>query len=70
VIESGGKDVQRTLQTLRYKLFAKAGYITNEGRKNVLKLAIAMRQREWFEGLWDQSKSFDLPVKFSSVFSP
>jgi hypothetical protein len=70
VIESGGKDVQRTLQTLRYKLFAKAGYITAEGRKNVLKLAIVMRQREWFEGLWDQSKSFDLPVKFSPVFSP
>jgi hypothetical protein len=70
VIESGGKDVQRTLQTLRYKLFAKAGYITTEGRKNVLKLAIAMRQREWFEGLWNQSKNFDLPVKFSPIFSP
>jgi hypothetical protein len=70
VIESGGKDVQHTLQTLRFRLFAKAGYITTEGRKNVLKLAIVMRQREWFEGLWDQSKSFDLPVKFSPVFSP
>ena len=70
VIADGGKDVQHTLKTLRYKLFAKAGYITMEGRKNALKLAIAMRQREWFEGLWNQSKSFDLPVKFSSIFSP
>lgn len=70
VMESGGKDVQHTLQTLRYKLFAKAGYITTEGRKSVLKLAMAMRQREWFEGLWDQSKSFELPVKFVPVFSP
>jgi hypothetical protein len=70
VIESGGKQVQHTLKTLRFKLFAKAAYITTEGRKNILKLAVAMRQRQWFEGLWDQSKSFDLPVKFSPVFSP
>jgi len=29
-------DVQHTLKTLRYKLFAKAGYITREGRKKSL----------------------------------
>ncbi len=46
VLESGGQDVQHTLKTLRYKLFAKAGYTTTEGRKNILKLAIDMRQRE------------------------
>ena len=68
--ESRGKDVQHTLQTLRFKLFAKAGYITTEGRKNILKLAVAMRHRECCEGLWNQSKTFDLPVKFSPVFSP
>jgi hypothetical protein len=55
---------------LRFKPFAKAGCITTEGRKNALKLGIAMRQREWFEGLWNQSKNFDLPVKFSPIFSP
>jgi hypothetical protein len=70
VIESCGKDVQHTLQTLRLKLFAKAGYITTEGRKDMLKLAIAMRQREWFEGLWNQSKSFELPVRFVPCFQP
>jgi hypothetical protein len=70
VIESCGGDVQGTLQSLRFKPFAKAGYITTEGRKNALKLGIAMRQREWFEGLWNQSKNFDLPVKFSPIFSP
>ena len=31
--ESRGKDVQHTLQTLRFKLFAKAGYITTEGQQ-------------------------------------
>lgn len=70
VMQSRGKDVQHTLKTLRFKLFAKAGYLTYEGRKNILKLAVAMRQRQWFEGVWDQSKHFDLPVTFSPVFSP
>lgn len=67
---SHGKDIQHTLQTLRFKLFAKAGYITTEGRKNILKLAVGMRHRESFEGLWNQAKTFDLPVQFSPVFSP
>ena len=30
---SGKPNVQHTLRTLRYKLFAKAGYITKNGRK-------------------------------------
>jgi hypothetical protein len=37
-----------TLATLRYKLFAQAGYITHEGRQRSLKLATAMRKRKWF----------------------
>lgn len=67
---SGKLDVQHTLKTLRYKLFAKAGYITHEGRKKIINLAVAMQQREWINGLWDQSKKFDLPVKFSPIFTP
>ena len=62
-------DVQHTLKTLRYKLFAKAGYLTHEGRKDILKLALAMHKREWFAGLWDRSKTFALPVHFSPVFT-
>ncbi len=67
---SGKPDVQHTLKTLRYKLFAKAGYITKDSRKKIINLAVAMRQREWFDGLWDRSKTFTLPVKFTPVFSP
>jgi hypothetical protein len=63
VIQNGSKDVQHTLKTLRYKLFAKAGYITKQGRKGILKLCVAMGQREWLEGLWDRSKTFSLPVR-------
>jgi len=64
------KDVHHTLKTLRYKLFAKAGYLTCEGRKDILKLALAMHKREWFTGLWDRSKTFALPLHFSPVFTP
>ena len=67
---SGKSDVQHTLKTLRYKLFAKAGYITKNGRKKIINLAVARRQREWFEGLWDKSKNFNMPVKFTPIFSP
>jgi Transposase DDE domain group 1 len=57
--------IQQTLQTLRYKLFAKPAYITTESRKTILHLAIAMQHRQWMQGLWDQSTQFDLPVKFA-----
>jgi hypothetical protein len=67
---SGKPDVQHTLKTLRYKLFAKAGYITKDSRKKIINLAVAMWQREWFDGLWNRSKTFTLPVKFTPVFSP
>lgn len=36
--------VQHTLQTLRYKLFAKAAYLTTESRKPILNMALAMQQ--------------------------
>lgn len=71
VLQTGKNgNVPHTLKTLRFKLFAKAGYLGTEGRKDVLKLAVAMRQRQWFEGVWDKAKVFDLPVAFSPVFSP
>jgi hypothetical protein len=58
------------LQTLRYKLFAKAAYLTTEGRKPILNMAIAMQQRTWMRGIWDAANSVELPAKFSPVYSP
>ncbi|PTN11378.1 hypothetical protein [Nitrosomonas aestuarii] len=43
---SGKPDIQHTLKTLRYKLFATAGYITKDSRKKIINLAVAMQQRE------------------------
>ena len=69
-VKHSSKTVQHTLQTLRYKLFAKPAYLTTESRKTRLNLALAMQQRTWMQGLWNASKSFDLPAKFTPIYSP
>ena len=56
--------IAQTLRTLRYQLFAKAGYVGRERRHHVLKLNIPQRHREWFEGLWNRAKGFNLPFNF------
>lgn len=63
-------ELQQTLRTLRYRLFARVGYTGKEGRKPVLKLAIAIQSRQWFEGIWNRAKTFDLPITFSPASTP
>ncbi len=65
-----GQNVQHTLKTLRYKLFAQPAYLTHEGRKPVLILATALQRREWLQGIWDQAKTFDVPVLLPSNYCP
>ena len=60
----------QTLKTLRYKLFAIPGYVTNSGRRQTLNLALALKRREWVNGLWERSSSFINPVLYSSIFEP
>ncbi len=69
-VKHSSNTIQHTLQTLRYKLFAKAAYITTESRKPILNMALAMQQRTWMQGLWDGAKTFDLPAKFAPLYSP
>jgi hypothetical protein len=69
-VKHSSSSVQHTLQTLRYKLFAKPAYITTESRKPILNLALAMQQRTWMQGLWDASKAFALPAVFTPINSP
>ena len=69
-VKHSSNDVQHTLKTLRYKLFAKAAYITTESRKPILNMALAMQQRTWMQGLWDGAKTIDLPAKFAPLYSP
>jgi hypothetical protein len=69
-VKHSSNTVQQTLQTLRYQLFAKPAYLTTESRKPILNLVIAMQQRAWIQGLWDASKTFELPAKFKPIYSP
>jgi hypothetical protein len=69
-VKHSSNTVQHTLQTLRYQLFAKPAYLTTESRKPILNLVIAMQQRAWIQGLWDASKTFELPAKFKPIYSP
>ena len=62
--------IQHTLQTLRYKLFAKPAYTTTEERKPILNLAKAMQQRQWMKELRDEAAQLDLPVKFATHHPP
>ena len=34
-----------------------------------LDMVMAMQQRTWMQGLWDASKAFDLPAKFTPIYS-
>lgn len=52
---------QRFLSTLRYKTFAIGGYLVKNGNSRVLKLALAMKRRKWFKGLWSSSSYITLP---------
>lgn len=70
VVKHSSNAIQHQLQTLRYKLFAKAGYLTTESRKPILNMVVAMQQRAWMEGLWDAAKTFDLPAEFKPSYPP
>jgi hypothetical protein len=68
IVSRSSGPVHHTLKTLRYKLFAKAAYITTESRRTILNMAIAMQHRSWMAGLWEASHQFPVPVKFSPLY--
>ena len=60
----------QTLATLRHQLLTQAGFITKTGRLRTLKLATARQRREWITGLWDTTKTFEIPWPVKPIFSP
>lgn len=60
----------QTLATLRQQLLTQAGFITKTGRLRTLKLATARQRREWITGLWDATKTFEIPWPVKPIFSP
>lgn len=56
---------QPQLKTLRYKLFATAAYITKNGNQRILNLAMAMKNRKWWDGLFERYSDILFPLKLS-----
>jgi len=56
-----GSTIQEQLKTLRYKVFAIGGYMIKRGNVRILKLSLAMKRREWFDGLWSCTKIMSWP---------
>lgn len=52
---------QKTLSTLRYRTFAIDAFFEKINDKLVLKIALAKKQRAWFDGLWNHRKVFVYP---------
>ena len=58
---------QKTLSTLRYRIFAVGAYFEKVNDKLVLKIALNKKRRAWFSGLWNHSKEFEFPFQFSNA---
>ena len=56
---------QKTLTTLRYRVFAIGAYFTKVKDRLVLNIALHKKRRHWFNGLWDYNINF--PVEFSNA---
>lgn len=56
---------QKTLTTLRYRVFAIGAYFTRIKDRLVLNIALHKKRRHWFNGLWDYNIKF--PVNFSNA---
>lgn len=60
-------ETQQRLSTLRFKSFAIGAYLIKDGRDIILKLALPVKRREWFSGIWDKSKTIKFPFVFSNA---
>ena len=58
---------QKTLSTLRYRTFAIGAYFEKNNDKLVLKIALNRKRREWFSGLWNYSKEYNLSFQLSNA---
>lgn len=56
---------QKTLATLRYRVFAIGAYFEKVGDTLKLKIALTKKRRKWFAGIWDYP--LDLSMKISNA---
>jgi len=58
--------VQPQLKTMRFKVFAIGSYIVTNGNERILKLSLAMKRRQWFDGLWANTQLMSWPFVVNS----
>lgn len=54
--------IQPRLATLRYQCFAVGSWIIKRGNSSVLKMAVALPNRVWMDGLFSKVRAFEWPV--------
>jgi hypothetical protein len=59
--------VQKRLSTIRYNTFAIGAYLIKDGKYTILKLALKLKRREWFTGIWNYSRHFEYPFVYSNA---
>ena len=57
---------QRKLSTLRFNCFAVGSWISNNGNKQILKMSVPLKRRQWFDGLFGAIKEAQLPFSLST----
>lgn len=58
--------VQQRLSTLRLKCFAVGSWVVKKGKKQVLKMAVPVKRREWFTGLFGEIARNQLPLSLQT----
>ena len=53
---------QKTLSTLRYRVFAIGAYFEKTNDTLKLKISLVKKRRKWFAGLWDYPLSLPLKI--------
>ena len=59
------KQAQPKLSTLRFNCFAVGSWISEHGRNKVLKMSVPLKRRQWYDGLFSNIKTLNLPLSLT-----
>jgi hypothetical protein len=57
---------QPKLSTLRFNCFAVGSWLVKEGNKLILKMAVPLKRRKWYEGLFSSIRSISMPISLQT----
>lgn len=58
--------VHQRLSTLRFNCFAVGSWIVKQGNKNILKMSVPLKRRQWFDGLFENIRRTELPLSLQT----